>query len=145
MSATPPPPAPRRPSPADDPARARAGRLLVWQSGALMGMVLAFSLVLPWKVLALVLALVALALGVAVFGAARRAEGARTARAAAATGIAVAALGALVAALPLLAWNETTALERCSASALTVRAQQECAAEFTRQVEGRTGIPQLRP
>ena len=31
------------------------------------------------------------------------------------------------------------------ASALTVRAQQACADEFTRQVEERTGVPQLRP
>ena len=49
------------------------------------------------------------------------------------------------AALPLLAWDATVQLEQCGASALTVRAQQACADEFTRQVEERTGVPQLRP
>ena len=48
-------------------------------------------------------------------------------------------------ALPLLAWDATVQLEQCGASALTVRAQQACADEFTRQVEERTGVPQLRP
>ena len=49
---------------APDPGRARTGRILLWQSVALLGMVLSLSLVLPWKLAALVLGLVALVLGV---------------------------------------------------------------------------------
>ena len=60
-------------------------------------------------------------------------------------GMALALFGTTTAALPLLAWDATVELERCTSSALTVRAQQACADAFTRAVEERTGVPQLRP
>lgn len=121
----------------------RAGRLLVWQSGALLAMILAFSLALPWKLAAIAFAVAALVLGVLVFVAARKARRAALARAAAGSGIGLALLGGLVAGLPLLAWEQTAQLEQCSASALTERARQACEAEFTRQVEELTGVAQL--
>ncbi|MDX2341181.1 hypothetical protein NJC10_05805 [Micrococcus sp. M4NT] len=157
MSEPLPPPTSRTPDGAPDPGRARVGRLLLWQSAALLGMIGAFSLPLPWKLLTLALALTAVVLGVRTWTVSRRAgrSGAGSAgsrgsgagatgagRAAAAAGIALGLLGLTIGALPLLAWNQTVQLEQCTASALTVRAQQECAAEFTRQVEELTGLPQ---
>lgn len=130
---------------APDPGRARTGRILLWQSVALLGMVLSLSLVLPWKLAALVLGLVALVLGVRVWLTSRGERRAGLPRAVAAGGMALALFGTTTAALPLLAWDATVELERCTSSALTVRAQQACADAFTRAVEERTGVPQLRP
>ena len=84
-------------------------------------------------------------LGVRVWVTSRGAERSGLPRAVASAGMAMALMGMTTAALPLLAWDATVQLEQCSASALTVRAQQACADEFTRQVEERTGVPQLRP
>ena len=145
MSAPLPSTPPRPPQDAPDPGRARTGRTLLWQSVALLGMVLAFSLVLPWKLAALALGLIALALGVRVWVTSRGEQRAGLPRAVAAGGMALALFGMTASALPLLAWDATVQLERCTSAALTVRAQQACADEFTRQVEERTGVPQLRP
>ena len=165
MTAPSPSPAPR-PAGQDDPARSRAGRLLLWQSAALLAMVGAFGLVLPWKLLAAVFALAALALGVRLWTLGRPGRDARPARGGAAgqparpgrgagapslgraraagtLGMALALFGLLVSALPLLAWDETVRLEQCAASSVTVRAQQACTTEFTRSVESRTGLAQL--
>lgn len=137
-----PAPSDRRPE-ADDAARRRVGRLLVWQSATLLGMLLAFTLVLPWKLLVLALALAALVLGVLVLWRSRRVSGTLVPRAAAGAGMALALVGLTAGLLPLAAWDETVRLEQCAASALTVRAQHECTQEFTRQVEERTGVAQL--
>ena len=145
MSAPVPSSPPRPPQGAPDPGRVRTGRALLWQSVALLGMVLSFSLVLPWKLIALALGLVALVLGVRVWVTSRGAERSGLPRAVASAGMAMALMGMTTAALPLLAWDATVQLEQCGASALTVRAQQACADEFTRQVEERTGVPQLGP
>lgn len=144
MSALPPvpPSAPDR-RPADDAARARVGRLLVAQSAALLAMLGAFTLVLPFKVLTLAAALAALVLGVLVFTASRRTAQSLVPRAAAGAGMALALMGLTVGAFPLLLWNETAGFERCTASAVTVRAQQACADDFTATVERRTGVAQL--
>lgn len=142
MSTPAPSPAPR-PAGRDDALRTRAGRLLLWQSAALLGMIGAFSLVLPWKMLAAVLALVAIVLGVRLWGLARRDKDVRPLSLAASFGMALALFGLTVSALPLLAWDETVRLEQCTASSVTARAQQACTTEFTRSVESRTGLPQL--
>lgn len=145
MSATPPPPVtpPTRRPEGEDPARARVGRRLLWQSAVLLAMVLTFTLVLPWKLVSPVLAVVALVLGVLVWTGSRGLDRSGTARAAAGAGSALALVGLTVGLLPALLWNETTAYEQCTGSAVTVRAQQECAREFTRLVEERTGVTQL--
>lgn len=145
MSAPLPSAPPRPPQDAPDPGRARTGRLLLWQSVALLGMVFSLSLVLPWKLAAPALGLAALVLGARVWLTSRGAERSGLPRAVAAGGMVLALLGMTTGALPLLAWDATVRLEQCSAAALTVRAQQACADEFTRQVEERTGVPQLRP
>lgn len=119
------------------------GRRLLWQSAVLLAMVLTFTLVLPWKLVSPALALVALVLGVLVWTGSRGLARSGTARAAAGAGSALALVGLTVGLLPALLWDETAAYEQCTGSAVTVRAQQECAREFTRLVEERTGVAQL--
>lgn len=142
MSAPLPPQPARTPDGAPDPGRARVGRLLLWQSAALLAMIGAFSLHLPFKLLVIALALVALVLGARIWAASRRVERSGAGRAAASAGMALGLLGLTIGALPLLAWDQTVRLEQCTASSLTVRAQHTCAEEFTRQVEDLTGMPQ---
>ena len=86
MSAPVPSSPPRPPQGAPDPGRVRTGRALLWQSVALLGMVLSFSLVLPWKLIALALGLVALVLGVRVWVTSRGAERSGLPRAVASAG-----------------------------------------------------------
>lgn len=145
MSATPPPPVtpPARRPDGEDPARTRVGRRLMWQSAALLGMVLTFTLALPWKLVSPALAVVALVLGALVWSGSRGVDRSGSSRAAAGAGSALALVGLTVGLLPALLWNETAAFERCTGSAVTVRAQHECAREFTRVVEERTGVAQL--
>ena len=93
MSAPVPSSPPRPPQGAPDPGRVRTGRALLWQSVALLGMVLSFSLVLPWKLIALALGLVALVLGVRVWVTSRGAERSGLPRAVASAGMAMALMG----------------------------------------------------
>ena len=86
MSAPLPPQPARTPDGAPDPGRARVGRLLLWQSAALLAMIGAFSLHLPFKLLVIALALVALVLGARIWAASRRVERSGAGRAAASAG-----------------------------------------------------------
>ena len=113
----------------DDPATARASSARFWLRlffGALLGASLTSGLVLPWKVLALILALFALAAGVVGLVKAIGAKFPRFVVLATSLGLAAALFLTAGTAASILLWPITQTYEDCMSRALTLQAQGDC-------------------
>ncbi|WP_434991966.1 hypothetical protein [Arthrobacter sp. Ld5] len=117
------------PAAPDDPAAARAASARLWLRLfllALLGAALTSSLVLPWKVLALLLALFALAAGVVGLVKAIGAKSPRFVVLALSVGLAAALFLTAGTAASVLLWPITQTYEDCMSRALTLQAQRDC-------------------
>ncbi len=97
---------------------------------ALLGGILTSSLMLPWKVIALVLALVALVVGVVALVKAIRAGLPRLVVLATSLGLAAGLLLAAGMGASVLLWPVTQSYEDCMSRALTLQAQRQCEEEL---------------
>lgn len=117
----------------DDAASAGAGSARLWLRlflVALLGGILTSSLMLPWKVIALVLALVALVVGVVALVKAIRAGLPRLVVLATSLGLAAALFLAAGTGASVLLWPVTQSYEDCMSRALTLQAQRQCEEEL---------------
>jgi hypothetical protein len=122
----------------DDAAAARAASAGLWLRLfllALLGGAVASSLVLPWKVVGLVLALFALGAGVVALVKAISAKLSRLVVVATALGLAAALFLAVGTTASVLLWPVTQTYEDCMSRALTLQAQADCE-EGLRNLEG---------
>ncbi|MHA7239462.1 hypothetical protein [Arthrobacter sp. TMS1-12-1] len=113
----------------EDPAAARAASARRWLRlflAALLGASLTSGLVLPWKVLALVLALLALAAGVVGLVRAVGAKLPRIVVLATSLGLAAALFLTAGTAASIVLWPLTRTYEDCMSRALTLQAQKDC-------------------
>lgn len=113
----------------EDPQKQRASSAGLWLRVfllALLGAVLTSNLMLPWKVLALALALSALAAGVVALVKAIGAKLPRLVVLATAVGLAAALFLAAGTGASVLLWPITQTYEDCMAKALTLQAQGDC-------------------
>lgn len=117
------------------PAAASAGLWLRLFLLALLGAVLASTLVLPWKVLGLVLSVFALAAGVVALVKAISAKLSRFVVLATSLGLAAALFLTAGTGASVLLWPVTRTYEDCMARALTLQAQRECE-DGLRNLEG---------
>ncbi|WP_104118644.1 hypothetical protein [Arthrobacter sp. B1805] len=126
----------------DDAAKAPAASAGLWLRLfllALLAGVLASTLMLPWKVLGLVLSLVALGTGVVALVKAISAKLPRFVVLATSLGLAAALFLTAGTGASVLLWPVTQTYEDCMSRALTLQAQSECE-EGLRKLEGfRTG------
>ncbi len=102
----------------------------------LLGSILTSSLVLPWKVLGLVLAVCALAAGVVALVKAIGARLPRVVVLVTSVGLAAAVFLTAGTAASVLLWPVTQKYEECMSRALTLQAQRECE-DGLRQLETR--------
>lgn len=117
----------------DDTASAGAASARLWLRlflVALLGGILTSSLMLPWKVIALVLALVALVVGVVALVKAIRAGLPRLVVLATSLGLAAALFLAAGTGASVLLWPVTQSYEDCMSRALTLQAQRQCEEEL---------------
>ncbi|WP_105031033.1 hypothetical protein [Arthrobacter ruber] len=124
-----------------DDTAARAASARTWLRLFLLGLLFALltsSLVLPWKVLTLVLGLLALAAGVVALVKAISAKLPRLVLLATALGLAATLFLVTGTAASVLLWGVTRTYEDCMSRALTLQAQGECE-EGLRQLEGLGG------
>ncbi len=113
----------------DDAGKARAASAGLWLRLfllALLGAVLTSSLVLPWKVLALVLALCALGAGVVALIKSISARLPRLVLLATSLGLAAALFLTAGTGASVLLWPVTQTYEDCMSHALTLQARAEC-------------------
>ncbi|BBE21994.1 hypothetical protein MN0502_08770 [Arthrobacter sp. MN05-02] len=124
----------------DDAAAARVASAGLWLRLfllALLGGAVASSLVLPWKVVGLVLALFALGAGVVALVKAIGAKLSRLVVIATALGLAAALFLTVGTTASVLLWPVTQNYEDCMSRALTLQAQADCE-EGLRNLEGFT-------
>jgi hypothetical protein len=122
----------------DDAAEARARSARLWLRLfllALLGGVMASSLMLPWKVLGLVLALFALGAGVVALVKAISAKLSRLVVLATSLGLAAALFLTAGTGASVLLWPVTQNYEDCMSRALTLQAQRDCE-EGLQKLEG---------
>ncbi|WP_394249699.1 hypothetical protein [Arthrobacter pityocampae] len=118
-----------KPTAPEDPAADRASSARLWLRLfllALLGAALTSGLVLPWKVIALVLALFALAAGVVALVKAVGAKFPRFVVLATSLGLAAALFLTAGTAASVLLWPVTRTYEDCMSRALTLQAQSDC-------------------
>lgn len=131
------PPAPRRP----DPQAARAAaRLVVRFTLLMLAGLLSLQLPVPWQAVGLLFTGAGLVAGVAAL---RRVVTARlrgTLVVSLALGLVVGSLLLLMHVALLAVWPETRQLQECRSRALTIRAQEQCDAEYQERLRERSQL-----
>lgn len=115
--------------------RRHISRLLMWQCGLLLCTILAIDLLLPWKLLAVPLAVGVVVLGLVAWKRTGKLKKPGFLRFMLGAGLALGTFVAVTSLMPLLFWDASTTYEECLRQALTIKSQAVCEAEFTKTMQ----------